>query len=549
MFCGYILQTTSLKAAGVVLTKQTPSESEAYWKVIEFSSIEHFPTSVVITTTSKQTSSIPRHQIGEVIEFVDFNATSIVTEEQLSKLKTARESVVLHASRCKQAANILTTVAAGYDQVLQSHAKGNVLVAGKWLKRADYEAQQNADRMAATAGTVPEITAGTKTFKNVRVTKVEGDRISIMHDGGIAALNVKEISDATLKKLEGAFPKQFFKEEKNTSTEPAKSPLAENKTPKLPWEPEQNTSPTTTESGKTSSIQRPLPLPGSDGLGLTVQAGRKRAPLDKKILEKEKPDILEAVSSIKKRLSLSKYNGGQDIMFGFDLETGRMSVGDQMAMFTKRRVYILMVGDLDPGRIETGTYRENYETVHYVQAFTTNDAKTIEGIDSMASHLERNLILLAEDDVDAERNGKALHYLASIYRSNDLSLPDKPLDRLNALLTKDEEGDIAAELDGDTLVLSGRGKGSRISTTTRVHLRDLDPEKFRYLNSGEQSSNVELFCATGKTAVFIEDTNGQVLKGTTTTMSFPVLNVGVARQIIEIITQMCIDAGWRKQKF
>ena len=70
----WILSAASLTAAGVVLTKQTPSESEAYWKPIEFGSIENYPTSVVITPKgTKQTSTITRYQIGVVIEFVDLN--------------------------------------------------------------------------------------------------------------------------------------------------------------------------------------------------------------------------------------------------------------------------------------------------------------------------------------------------------------------------------------------------------------------------------------------------------------------------------------------
>ena len=552
VFLCWILNAASLTAAGVVLTKQTPSESEAYWKPIEFGSIENYPTSVVITPKgTKQTSTITRYQIGVVIEFVDLNATSIVSEDQFNKFKAARDSLAGYASQCKQAAGILSAVVQNYDQVLRYYADGNVLIAGKWISKHDYEAKQKADSLAATAGSIPELVAGGKSFKNVRVTKVVGDRISIMHEGGIASLQVGELAEDVRMKLEITFPKQFVKEEKSVA---ATLPAPAETVPepgRLPWESDKESSGSAAHSGGISAALKPLPLPEANGLGLGLasKTERRLPALDKKILERERDDILEAVDSIRKRVSLSKYNGGQDIKFTFDLETGQMSIGDEMYLITERRVYVLMVGDLDPDRIVTGTYRKGRDTIHYVKAFTINDAKTIQGFDLMERHLVRNMTLLADDDVDAEKNLKALHYLASIYRSTDLTLPANPLDKLNALLSKDEGGQVAAELIDSTLVLTARGKGSKFSMTVRVQLLDLDPEKFRYKNSGEESSGIELFCEKGKTADFVEDRNGEFFKGTTDTMAFPVVNSKVAQQIIEIITQFCIDAGWRKKKF
>jgi hypothetical protein len=223
VFLCWILNAASLTAAGVVLTKQTPSESEAYWKPIEFGSIENYPTSVVITPRgTKQTSTITRYQIGVVIEFMDLNATSIVSEDQFNKFKAARDSLAGYASQCKQAAGILSDVVQNYDQVLRYYADGNVLIAGKWISKHDYEAKLKADALAATAGSIPELVSGGKTFKNVRVTKVVGDRISIMHEGGIASLHVVELNEETLMKFEIAFPRHF-QQKANKSVPASKS--------------------------------------------------------------------------------------------------------------------------------------------------------------------------------------------------------------------------------------------------------------------------------------------------------------------------------------
>ena len=212
LYC-LLLSVESL-AAGVVLTKQTPGESEAYWQPVEFGSIEKFPSSVVITVdATRQTRTIPRYQIAEVIEFRDFSSASVVTEDHISKVKIEREVVAKHANQCKKAASILSSVVQTYDQVLSHYANGNVLVAGKWINKHDHEARMKADALAANAGAISEIMLGKKVFKNVRVTKVVGDRISIMHEGGIASLNSGEISEELRMKLEIAFPQPFATKE------------------------------------------------------------------------------------------------------------------------------------------------------------------------------------------------------------------------------------------------------------------------------------------------------------------------------------------------
>ena len=274
----WILNAASLTAAGVVLTKQTPSESEAYWKPIEFGSIENYPTSVVITPNgTKQTSTITRYQIGVVIEFVDLNATSIVSEDQFNKFKAARDSLAGYASQCKQAAGILSAVVQNYDQVLRYYADGNVLIAGKWISKHDYEAKMKADQLAATAGSIPELVSGGKTFKNVRVTKVVGDRISIMHEGGIASLHASELAEEVRMKLEITFPRPFQEAPRiRTSNSPDKVVTSNNKSmgqEALPGSPpsSQAQAELNDVSSKTNSSLQPKPIPALEH-GLKVSS-------------------------------------------------------------------------------------------------------------------------------------------------------------------------------------------------------------------------------------------------------------------------------------
>ncbi len=230
-FLCLLLSVKSGLGAGVVLMKETSDQSEAYWQPVEFGSIENFPTSVVITVgATKQTTTIPRYKIGEVIEFRDFSMASVVTEDHIGRIKAEREVVAKRANQCKKAAAILSPVVKNYDQVLGDYANGNVLVAGKWINKYDYEAQMKADALAVNAGAISEIMLGKKAFKNVRVTKVIGDRISIMHDGGIASLNSAEMSEEARMKLEIAFPKIFASKQPEPVQGPKKAPLSPGET-------------------------------------------------------------------------------------------------------------------------------------------------------------------------------------------------------------------------------------------------------------------------------------------------------------------------------
>ncbi len=219
-----LLSAGSVLGAGVVLMRQTPDEAEAYWQPVEFESIENFPTAVVIKAEeTKQTTSIPRYKIAEVIEFRDFSMASVVTEDHIGKLKAEREALARRANQCKKATAILSPIVKTYDQVLGDFANGNVLVSGKWVNKYDNEARIKAEALAANAGAISEVRVGKSIFKNVRVTKVVGDRISIMHDGGIASFNSTETSEEVRMKLEISFPKIFASKQPEAGPKPASS--------------------------------------------------------------------------------------------------------------------------------------------------------------------------------------------------------------------------------------------------------------------------------------------------------------------------------------
>ncbi len=551
----FLLSTApSLTAAGVVLTKKTPTDSEEYWNPIEFGSIENFPTSVVITSKgTKQTSTIPRHQIGEVIEFVDFNATSIVSEDGLSKIKAARDSVAKHASKCKQAAGILAAVVQNYDQVLSQYADGNVLVAGRWINKHDYAAKLKADALASTAGSIPEVIAGAKTFKNVRVTKVVDDRISIMHEGGIASFNSGDLSDETRLRMETAFPKYFQKTQQTPANENAPASKGTEKTAFVDSPPQmQIGSGTLPPSPLETNALKPQTLQNQqDAIAAAFQL-RAVAPLDKTILEKEKSTIIEAVESIGKRVAATKYNGSLNIRLSFDPLIGKMTIGDQLASILNNRTYLFLFGDLDPERIYADSFTQDGKVIYYTEAHTINDANSVRVFSGTENGTEYSVVLFASDEVDAKKNAKAMQFLAAIYKTSDKALPSDPLVKLNLLLNKYGNGVTKVSLNNDELVFEsiwGDGKPGADSTIQKINLTQLDPEKFTFKDTGEKHSYVELICSTGNLARINHIVRGAEKSTTADGVAFRALNSMDARQILDIVVDLCVKAGWKKPRF
>ena len=536
----------SLTAAGVVLTKKAPNDSEEYWSPIEFFSIENFPTSVVITLKgTKQTSTIPRHQIGEVIEFVDFNVTSIVSEDAVGKIKAARDSVARHASKCKQAAGILSAMVQNYDQVLSHYADGNVLIAGKWINKHEYGAKLKADALASTAGSIPEVVAGAKSFKNVRVTKVVGDRISIMHEGGIASLNSGDLSEETRMRMEIAFPKYFQKTPKTSGTKNAPvsegtdKPAIVETTPQTPIG-----SGTLPPSTLGPSTRQPLPP-------LQDQSKRIHTPPNSAILEREKKRILAAAESIRKRMTAIHPDSSRDIGFVFDFSSGKMSFLDQKFIDSG---YTFMLGDLDPERIYEGKeYDKQGYSTPFIQAFAHDDEPVIFYKHGAEVWNHRLMKLEPHDPVDTRKIAEALTFLATVYQGAPALNTDDPATQMEKLLSK-QGFNISVKIKDGLLIFRAASKFPEINhavTTTQVLIADLDPEKFsRSENANPESlCYVTMKCVGGKQSTVVVEFKEKVDQGKSPTISFEAVNRSDADKILDCATKICVQAGWKKSEF
>jgi len=201
-----------LSAAGIVLTKKTPSEAEVYWHPIEFSTLENYSSSIVIQSTgTRQSTTIPRYTIGAVLEFPSLTLATLIAEEDWNNLKSKKDDFAMHSTLCKEAAPILSKVVSEIDQVLTKHQDGFLLVRGQWINKHEWAAKMAADAKALQAAKGPEITIGKMTYRDVKVTKVVDGRISIMHEGGIANIMLSDLSALQIAILKVASPSIFAK--------------------------------------------------------------------------------------------------------------------------------------------------------------------------------------------------------------------------------------------------------------------------------------------------------------------------------------------------
>ena len=199
-----------LNAAGIILTKKTPSEAEVYWHPIEFSTLENYSSSIVIQSTgARQSTTIPRYTIGAVLEFPSLTLATLIDEEDWNKLKSKKDDLAMHSMLCKEATPILSKVVSEIDQVLTKHQDGFLLVRGQWINKHEWAAKIAADAKALQAAKGPEITVGKMTYRDVKVIKVVADRISIMYEGGIASIKIGELSEDQLLKLKAGFAAMF----------------------------------------------------------------------------------------------------------------------------------------------------------------------------------------------------------------------------------------------------------------------------------------------------------------------------------------------------
>lgn len=220
------------EAAGVVLTKEIPSQSEEFWKPAPFTRIERFTFAVVIYSADGGKTTIPNAQVGKTIEMPDLAKASLVTGSDIASWKTLRQEITTGIAQYRSAAQVLKALLAEVDGVISRFDAGNVLLSGKWVTRAEYD---RSVREAAGGGqkTMASLAVRGTTLRNARVTAVRGDKISLLHEGGMLVVGTQELAPEDLKRLQWMAP-EHFRTTQTTSVAPPSTPAAVSSVPTSP---------------------------------------------------------------------------------------------------------------------------------------------------------------------------------------------------------------------------------------------------------------------------------------------------------------------------
>jgi len=178
--------------------------------------------SMVVLSPTGERITIPNPQFGDQIEFPDLVKDSFVSADDVAALKAKRDQLATVATRYKKAAGAITPMVTAIDAALEQLILGRVLVSGTWMNRNEYD-QKMREATGPKGASVASVPFKGAFLKNVRVSAVRGDRVSLVHDAGIATIPLSEIPADVLAQLKATAPQLFLAKAAATSP-PAASP-------------------------------------------------------------------------------------------------------------------------------------------------------------------------------------------------------------------------------------------------------------------------------------------------------------------------------------
>lgn len=188
------------EGAGIALVKRREGESPEFWKPFLFSRADVFTVAVKLAPLgSKDTVSVPRSQVGAVIEIPDFKTATIDKPDAIATITAKRKQLEELAKTCTAAASILTSSAQELKKAEEKFAAGNVLRIGKWI---DLEAIKRAElAKAPPIITIPSMTIAGQTFTTVQLDSFSGTIVGIKHSGGTQNFLTTSVTDDQIRQL------------------------------------------------------------------------------------------------------------------------------------------------------------------------------------------------------------------------------------------------------------------------------------------------------------------------------------------------------------
>lgn len=192
---------------GLIIYKSFVGLDDSQAKAVEYESVEKFSQVVNFTADGSVSSSrLMRENVMEIVEYPDFGSATITLDSQIEELRATLTKWGALAERFPYSKDQLGKAAAEVREVVEKYEAGNVLLAGRWTPKGDMNkpaptaSPQSSDEVIAEL-TVTGEDGVSKTFRNVKILKVESDGIRILHSSGTAQIpkaNLPEELVATL---------------------------------------------------------------------------------------------------------------------------------------------------------------------------------------------------------------------------------------------------------------------------------------------------------------------------------------------------------------
>lgn len=208
---------------GLVIQKKT-WQSDKFASATEFFMKEEFPQIInFVTQPGAKPSLVLRADIIQVVDYLEFNNRIFSTEADRIVLDQTILSYEAISSQYPQAAAFLNPKILLLREWTAALVAGDVILRGKTVSRHELNAQRTSSVSSAPTA-IPALEYDGLTMRQVRVTAVRGDRISVIHDGGVASLALSSVSPAQLELLKASAPALFDQQSFAGTSSPTQPP-------------------------------------------------------------------------------------------------------------------------------------------------------------------------------------------------------------------------------------------------------------------------------------------------------------------------------------
>lgn len=205
VFAGILVTTVTVRAAengpGIVIYTTLDHGSDETAFAVPFIKAERFALVTNVTTADGKSVRVTNNQMKELVYPPDLTKATVTDDAGVAALHQKLAEYQALQERFPRTHVQLTPIINELDRVVRLLEEGNVLVTGRLLSREDHESQAALKR-----ATTVDLTLNGVIYKGAKLTSVSGEKISIMHSGGVASVTVGQLSDDQIARLNGTNP-------------------------------------------------------------------------------------------------------------------------------------------------------------------------------------------------------------------------------------------------------------------------------------------------------------------------------------------------------